>query len=129
MFRAVFGAVVRRCAEAGLVPGKGAAVDGSQVDADASRHKRLPGGGVPAAWAGDREAPARPVREYLDALDAAAPPKPDQPRQEAPKHVSLSDPAAAWSIKHGVCAFADETNLLVGTATASSWAWMRHRPG
>src|SRR6476646_3618420 len=44
VFRAVFGEVVRRCAEAGLMPGEGAAVDGGQVEADASRHRRLPGG-------------------------------------------------------------------------------------
>ena len=116
VFRAVFDEVVRRCAEAGLVPGEGAAVDGSQVDADASRHKRLPGDAAPKAWAEDREAQARPVREYLDALDAAASPEPDEPRHAAPKYVSPSDPAAAWSIKHGAGVFAYETNLLVDTA-------------
>ena len=47
---AVFEEVVRRCAEAGLVPGESAAVDGRQVDADASHRKRLPGGCVPEAW-------------------------------------------------------------------------------
>ena len=126
MFRAVFEAVVRRCAEAGFVPGEGAAVDGGQVEADASRHKRLPGNTVPEAWTAEREAQARPVREYLDALDAAAPPEPDEPRHEAPKYLSPTDPGAAWSIKHGVGVFAYETNLLVDTAhgiivMASSW--------
>lgn len=116
VFRAVFEEVVRRCAEAGLVPGEGCAVDGSQVDAVASRHKRLPGGSVPEAWTADREAQARPVREYLDALDAAAPPEPDESRHAAPKYVSPSDPAAAWRIKHGTGVFAYETNLLVDTA-------------
>ncbi len=116
VFRAVFEEVVRRCAEAGLVPGEGAAVDGSQVEAVASRHKRLPGDAVPKVWAEDREAQARPVREYLDALDAAAPPKLDEPRHAAPKHIAPSDPAAAWSIKHGLGVFAYETNLLVDTA-------------
>ena len=77
VFRAVFEEVVRRCAEAGLVPGEEAAVDGSQVDADASRHNRLPGGTVPETCTDDREAQAHPVREYLNALDAAAPPGPE----------------------------------------------------
>ena len=102
--------------EAGLVPGENAAVDGSQVDADASRHKRLPGDCVPEAWTTDRQAQAHPVREHLEALDAAAPPEPDEPRHEAPKYLSPTDPAAAWSIKHGVGVFAFETNLLVDTA-------------
>ena len=116
VFRAVFEEVVRRCAEAGLVPGEGAAVDGGQVEADASRHKRMPGNAMPEAWTADREAQSRPVREYLDALDAAAPPEPDEPRHETPKYLSPTDPAAAWSIKHGVGVFAYETNLLVDTA-------------
>ncbi len=116
VFRAVFEEVVRRCAEAGLVPGEEAAVDGSQVDANASRHNRLPGGAVPEAWTNDREAQARPVREYLNALDAAAPPGPDERRHGTPKYASPSDPAAAWSIKHGAGVFAYETNLLVDTA-------------
>lgn len=116
VFRAVFEEVVRRCTQAGLVPGEGAAVDGSQVDADASPYKRLPGASVPEAWTAERDAQARPVREYLDALDTAAPPEPDEPRRGAPKYVSPADPAAAWSTKHGVGVFAYETNLLVDTA-------------
>ena len=115
VFRAVFEQVVHCCVEAGLVPGESAAVDGSQVDADASRHKRLPGGHVPEAWTTDREAQAHPVREHLEALDAAVPPGLDEPRHEAPKYLSPTDPAAAWSIKHGVGVFAYETNLLVDT--------------
>ena len=116
VFRAVFEQVVHRCAEAGLVPGASAAVDGSQVDADASRRKRLPGDRVPEAWTTDRKAQARPVREHLDALDAAVPPGPDEPRHDAPKYLLPTDPGAAWSIKHGVGVFAYETNLLVDTA-------------
>ncbi len=116
VFRAVFEQVVRCCVEAGLVPGERAAVDGSHVDADASRHKRLPGNRVPEAWTTDRKAQTRPVRAHLDALDAAVPPGPDEPRHEAPKYLSPTDPAAAWSIKHGVGVFAYETNLLVDTA-------------
>lgn len=114
--RAVFEEVVRRCAEAGLVPGEGAAVDGGQVEAAASRHKRLPGGALPEAWTADRAARARPVREYLEALDVAAPPGPDEPRHDAPEYLSPTDPAAAWSDKHGMGVFAYEANLPVDTA-------------
>ena len=64
----------------------------------------------------NRNAQAHPVRAHLDALDAAAPPEPDEPRYEAPKYLSPTDPAVAWSIKHGVGMFAYETNLLVDTA-------------
>jgi len=109
VFRAVFEQVVRRCVDVCLVPGENAAVDGSQMDADASRHKRLSGNRVPEAWTTDRKAQSRPVREHLDALDAAVPPGPDEPHHEAPKYLSPTDPAAAWSIKHGVGVFAYET--------------------
>src|SRR6478609_12035942 len=81
-----------------------------------NRHRRLPGGAAPEAWTADREAQARPVREYLDALDAASPPEPDEPRHDAPKYLSPTDPAAAWSNKHGVGVFAYGANLLVDTA-------------
>src|SRR4051794_36163623 len=67
VFRAVFEEVVRRCAEAGLVPGEGAAVDGGQVEADASRHGRLPGSAAPEAGTGGREARGRPGRGGPDA--------------------------------------------------------------
>jgi len=116
VFRVVFEEVVRLCAEAGLVPGEGAAVDGSQVDAVASRHKRVPGDSLPETWATDCEAQARPVREYLDALDAVAPPALNEPRHGTPKYISPTEPAAAWSIKHGVGVFAYETNLMIDTA-------------
>ena len=56
------------------------------------------------------------MREYLEALDAAAPPEPDEPRHDAPEYLSPTDPAAAWSNKHGVGVFAYEANLLVDTA-------------
>ena len=118
VFRAVFEQVVRRCMEAGLVPGDTAAVDGSQVDADASRHKRLPGNRVPETWMTDRKAQSRPVHEHLDALDAAVPPVPDEPRHEAPKYLSPTDPAAAWIQKYsaqaadcGACALKPQCTI------------------
>ena len=66
----------------------------------------------------DREAQTRPIREYLEALDAAAPPAQDEPRHAAPKHPSETDPHAAWSIKHGPGQFSYETKCLVDTAHA-----------
>ncbi len=56
------------------------------------------------------------MREYLEVLAATAPPQPDEPQHDAPEHLSPSDPAAAWSNKHGTGVFAYETNLLVDTA-------------
>ena len=69
VFRAVFEQVVHCCVEAGLVPGEDAAVDGSHVNADASRHKRLPGNRVSEAWTTDRKAQARPMRAPAWCMD------------------------------------------------------------
>ncbi len=115
--RLLFEEVVRQCMAGGLVAGEGAAVDGSVITADASRERRLPGDSVPEAWS-DREAQTRPVREYLEALDATTPPAQDEPRHAAPKHLSETDPHAAWSIKHGAGHFSYETNYLIDTAHA-----------
>src|SRR5512144_678894 len=116
LFRMLFEGVVRRCVVAGLVDGTGAAVDGSVVEADASCERRLPGDRLPEAWS-NRESQAPPVRAYLDALDAAAPAR-DEPKQVAPKHLSETDPQAAWSTKTGAGRFRYETNYLVDTAHA-----------
>lgn len=43
------------------LPGKDAAVDGSQREAGANRHKRLPGDTVSEAWVAVREVQARPA--------------------------------------------------------------------
>jgi transposase len=116
LFRTVFEDVVRRCAAAGIVPGESAAVDGSFILADASPSRRVVGNEQPERW-GDLEVVTRPVREYLSALDAAAPPAADEPRKGAPKYLSATDPAAAWSNKHGPGRFGYETNYhLVDTA-------------
>ena len=117
VFRRLFEEVVRCCVAAGLVGGTGAAVDGSVVEADASRERRLPSDHLPEAWS-NRESQARPVREYLDALDAASTPARDEPKQAAPKHISETDPQAAWSIKTGQGRFRYQTNYLVDTAHA-----------
>lgn len=86
--RFVFEKVLERCLSEGLVGGEGFAIDASVIKADASRQRGAPG--TEAGW--DRESSlTRPIREYMEALDAA-----DEPRK-APKNVSLTDPAAQWT--------------------------------
>lgn len=101
----VFEKVLARCLTEGLVGGEGFAVDASVVRADASRQRSVPG----AEAAFDRTASlAPPVREYLEALDAAE--EPETP----PKNVSLTDPAARWTAAPGGPAFyAYSTNYLI----------------
>jgi transposase len=103
--RFVFEKVLTRCLEEGLVGGEGFAVDASVIKADASRQRGVPGAEVHF----DRTASlARPVREYLEALDAAE--EPITP----PKNVSLTDPAARWTAAPGGPAFyAYSTNYLI----------------
>jgi len=105
--RFVFEKVLVRCLAEGLVGGEGFAIDASVIKADASRQRGVPG--AEASW--DRESPlARPVREYLEALDAA-----EEPRK-TPKNVSLTDPAAQWTAAPGGPAFyAYSTNYLIDT--------------
>lgn len=103
--RFVFERVLARCLEEGLVGGEGFAVDASVVRADASRQRGMPGTEVVF----DQTASlARPVREYLEALDAAGGPV------NPPKNVSLTDPAARWTAAPGGPAFyAYSTNYLI----------------
>lgn len=103
--RFVFEKVLARCLAEGLVGGEGFAVDASVIKADASRQRGVPGTEVYF----DRAAPlARPVREYLEALDVAE--EPETP----PKNVSLTDPAARWTAAPGGPAFyAFSTNYLI----------------
>ena len=46
IFRRVFERVVGACIAAGLVGGEGFAVDASLIQADANKHRSIPGGGV-----------------------------------------------------------------------------------
>ena len=92
-FRLVFESVVATCMKVGLVGGEGFAVDASVVEADASRYQRVEGADVD--WS-DAQKAQRPVREYIAALESENPPiNPDQ----APKAMSPSDPAAAWTTR------------------------------
>jgi transposase len=92
IFRHVFERVVGACIVAGLVGGKGFAVDASLIQADANKSRSIPG----AEWNKEID-PAqarRAVKEYLATLDdsgfgAAS--------NVTPKFVSPSDPAAQWT--------------------------------
>jgi hypothetical protein len=108
--------VVGRCALAGLMRGEKTAVDGGVVKAGTSYEKKLKGASA-ADELRARETIARPVREYLDALDEAAPPSPDEPEPQDPKHVSEIDPQSAFSQKAGYDRFAYAVNPLLDTET------------
>ena len=56
------------------------------------------------------------MREYLADLDHAAP-DPEGVVRTPPKAVSLTDPAAALSAKHGPSAFAYGMNAMVDTSS------------
>lgn len=104
-FRFLFEEVVRQAMVEGLVGGEGFAVDASAVKADANRQRGV-AGDVDVDW-GAPEQVRRPIREYLDSLEACEPPK-------ARKNLSLTDPMARWTAAPGGPAFyAYSTNYLV----------------
>jgi transposase len=105
-FRHFFESVLRRCMAEGLVRGEGFATDASIVKADAQRQRGVTGDD-PTDW-GDPQTAARPVREYLAALET------ENPSETAPKTISLTDPAASWTAAPGGPAFyAYSTNYLI----------------
>lgn len=92
IFRRVFERVVGTCISAGLVGGEGFAVDASLIQADANKHRSIPG----VEWSKDidpRQA-HRAVKEYLARLDD---PAYGAASSVTPKFVSPSDPAAQWT--------------------------------
>lgn len=114
--RLLFEEVVRACAAAGLVDGRDVAVDASVIEADAGREHKHPGAAGAEAWSGQKRV-TRPVREYLDALDAALPPGPDEREPTSPKYTSPTDPEAAWSAKHGPGRFCYSANYMIDSET------------
>jgi hypothetical protein len=76
----------------GLVDGKGFAVDASLIQADANKHRSIPG----AQWNKDIDPgqARRAVKEYLATLDD---PAYGAASDVTPKFVSPSDPAAQWT--------------------------------
>jgi hypothetical protein len=92
LLRLVFGRVVGLCLAAGLIKGEGFAVDASVIEADASRYHGI----EPEKIDWDAvERPSRAVREYLEALDDTEEPE----AGKAPKVISPSDSASAWTAK------------------------------
>src|SRR5271168_1626117 len=92
IFRSIFERVVGACIGAGLVGGKGFAVDASLIVADANRQRSIRG----AQWstAIDPQTASRATKEYLATLDDEAFGAASEVR---PKFVSPSDPAAQWT--------------------------------
>ena len=88
-FRHLFESVLQRCMTEGLVRGEGFATDASIIKADAQRQRGVPGSEA-IDWGNPEEA-ARPVREYLAALEE------ENMRTTPPKAISLTDPAATWT--------------------------------
>jgi len=93
IFRKVFERVVASCIAAGLVGGKGFAVDASLIAADANKCGSTPG----SEWIVDAIDPAtaeRAVRDYLATLDD---PAWGAASDVTPKFVAPADPAAQWT--------------------------------
>ena len=92
IFRHVFERVVGACIAAGLVGGEGFAVDASLIQADANKHRSIPG----TEWNNEID-PAqarRAVKEYLATLDD---PAFGAASDVTPKFISPSDSAAQWT--------------------------------
>src|SRR5262249_29133681 len=83
---------VAACIGAGLVSGEGFAVDASLIQADANKHRSIPG----TEWNKniDPDHARRAVKEYLATLDD---PACGTASDVTPKFVSPSDPAAQWT--------------------------------
>ena len=92
--RYVFEQVVERCIAEHLVGGEGFAIDASVVRADASRQRAI-NRDDDDDWPRPSGS-SRPVREYLDALDAG---------QEPARRISVTDPQARWTAAPGGPAF------------------------
>ena len=109
IFRRVFERVVSQCIAAGFVGGKGFAVDASLIQADANKHRSIPG----AEWNKDidPEQARRAVKEYLATLDD---PAYGAASEVPPKFVSPSDPAAQWTgALRNAAFFAYANNYLI----------------
>src|SRR6266581_6363492 len=109
IFRRVFERVVGACIAAGLVGGEGFAVDASLIQADANKHRSIPG----AEWNKDidPEQARCAVKEYLARLDDLAY---GAASEVLPKFVSPSDPAAQWTgALRNAAFFAYANNYLI----------------
>src|SRR6201982_3986550 len=109
IFRRVFERVVGTCIAAGFVGGEGFAVDASLIQADANKHRSIPG----TEWNKniDPDHARRAVKEYLATLDD---PAYGSASDVTPKFVSPSDPAAQWTgALRNAAFFAYANNYLI----------------
>jgi transposase len=109
VFRHMFERVVAACIAAGLVGGKGFAVDASLIAADANKCRSTPG----QEWTTeiDPVIAARAVKDYLATLDD---PAFGAATDVVPKFVSPSDPAAQWTgAMRNAAFFAYADNYLI----------------
>ncbi|MGH6801303.1 MAG: transposase, partial [Methylocella sp.] len=109
IIRSVFERVVGACIRAGLVDGKGFAVDASLIVADANKQRSIPG----SEWSKEIDAQevSRAMKEYLATLDDAAF---GAASEKTPKFISPSDPAAQWTgAMRGPAFFAYADNYLI----------------
>jgi hypothetical protein len=93
LFEQLFEEIVARCLEAGLVRGDDLSVDGSFVEANASRESRIPREQLAEAAQVNHT-----VRQYLVELEQQNPT--DEPVHEQ-KLVSTTDPDATYATKRG----------------------------
>jgi transposase len=105
MFREVFEEIVRRCLSVGLVEGRNLAVDGTLVQANASRESR-----IAREKLRDAAQVSRTVEKYLSELEEA------NPVCEA-NTVSTTDPDAVWAKKTGPATLAYFDHYLVDTTS------------
>jgi transposase len=115
IYRTLFEEVVSQCQGAGLVGGEGFAVDGTLITANVNYAKQV--ASVEELRSAVHPASvSRPVRAYLDALDAALP----EGDKEAfrPARLSVRDPQAAWSQKYKHAGFGYYSNYLIDTQHA-----------
>jgi transposase len=103
VFREVFAEIVRRCIVVGLVEGQKLAVDGTMVEANASRPSR-----IPREKLQDMAQVSRTVAEYLFELEQ------NNPVLDA-KTISTTDPDAVWAKKTGPATLAYFDKDLVDT--------------
>ncbi len=93
VFEQLFEEIVARCLEAGLVQGDNLSVDGSFVEANASKESR-----IPREQLAEAAKVKRNVRQYLEELE-------EQNPTEEPVHeqdqVSTTDPDSTYATKGG----------------------------
>jgi IS5 family transposase len=93
LFEELFEQIVRQCVEVGLVQGKQLSVDGSFVEANASKESR-----VPREQLGEAAQVNQTVRQYLVELERQNPTEEPVHQQD---QVSTTDPDSTYATKGG----------------------------